>query len=436
VAKKDREEKPREYTRRQLSHFKKQKRRQRIIFISGISVIVAIILIISLGWYLTEYRPLHRTVVRVGDTKFDTAYYIDMLELYGRSNTGYSLSDLDMYLNLPQIIVQNELIKQAAAPLGITISDADVIEILKANGEPTSQAYIDAYRVQDLVTRLKDEYFGIQEVPVYADQVYMMAMMVESESVANEVRDRILSGDNFTTLAEEYAQDSSSKSNLGDYGLHPRDILRGKTQSDVPLGYAFEADVGDLSPPLSDNTTYKSLGYWLINVLDRPSDNETTVDALYLSSEEEALDIKARLEAGDNLTALADEYSQYSQSKQKHGELGVLTKPSDNTTTTVSTVFDQYAFDPATELGVWSDPLPDTKFTTKGGCWLVQVIEKEIDTKISDDDRTSLIETAYSNWLSNVWLEYASEIDATLLTSDIREWAIARAEKELAQAGG
>jgi parvulin-like peptidyl-prolyl isomerase len=435
VAKKDREEKPREYTRRQLSHFKKQKRRQRIIFISGISVILAIILIVSLGWYFTEYSPMHRTVIKVSDTKFDTAYYIDMLVLYGQANSGYSLEDLDMYLNLPQVIVQNELIKRAAVPLGITISDADVIQTLKANGQPTTPAYIDTYRVQDLVTRLKDEYFGIQKVPVYADQVDMLALMVESESVANEVRAKILNGDNFTALVDEYAQDSYSKSNQGEFGLHPRDILKGKTTSDVPLDYAFEAEVGDWSPPLADNGTYKSLGYWLINVLDRPSDNESTVDALYLSSEEQALEIKARLEAGDNLTAIADEYSQYSQSKQKHGELGVLAKPSDNTTT-VSTVFDQYAFDPNTALGVWSDPLPDTKFTTKGGYWLVQVTEKETNGKLSDDDRTSLIETAYSDWLNGVWLQYTSEIDATLLTSDIREWAIARAEKELAKAGG
>jgi parvulin-like peptidyl-prolyl isomerase len=436
VAKKKKEEKPREYTRRQLSHFKKQRRRQRIIFISGISVIVAIILIVFVGWYMTDYRPLHRTVIRVGDTKFDAAYYIDMLELYGKNYTSYSLDQIDMYMNLPQVIVQNELIRQAAAPLGITISDADIIQTLEENGQPTSQAYIDSYRTQQLVTRLKDEYIGIQKVPVSDNQVYMKAMMVESESVAIEVHDEIMNGDNFTALVDEYAQDSYSKSVEGDYGLHPRSILQGETQSDVPLDFAFGAEVGDLSPPLSDNESDKWLGYWLINVLDRPSDSEATVEALYLSSREQALDIKARLEAGEDLSALADEYSQYTPSKEKHGELGVLTNPSDNITRAVSVVFDTYAFDPATELGKWSDPLSDTKFSTKGGYWVVQVIEKEMNSKLSDDDRTQLIDAAYNDWLSDILLQYTSEVDTTALTNDVREWAKARAEKELAQAGG
>jgi parvulin-like peptidyl-prolyl isomerase len=432
MAKKKKEEKPREYTRRQLTHFQKQKRRQRIIFISGISVIVAIVVIVSLGWYMADYRPLHRTVIKVGDAKFDAAYYIDTLKKYGQSNTGFSLDQLDMYL--PNMIVQNELIKQGAEPLGITISDADIKQSLESGNQSVSAASIDISRAEQLATRIKDEYIGIQKVPVSDNQVHIMALMVESESVAGEVREKILNGDNFTTLVADYAKDSYSKTLNGDFGLHPRRILDEELNATVPLDYAFGADVGSVSPPLADNTTYKTIGYWLINVTDRPSDNESTVKALYLSTNEQALDIKARLEAGDNLTALADQYSQYSDSKNKHGEMGVITKPTENTTT-VTTAFDGYIFDPNTELGKWSDPIPDT-LSTQGGYWLVQVVEKEINAKLTDDDRSSLINMVYSDWLNELYTQHASEIDYSLLTSDIREWAIARAEKEIAQAGG
>jgi parvulin-like peptidyl-prolyl isomerase len=440
VAKKKKEEKPREYTRRQLSHFKKQKRRQRIIFISGISVIVAIILIVSVGWYMTDYRPLHRTVIKVGDTEFDTAYYIDMLKIYNQvyssqAYAGYSISIDQIEMNLPQVIIGNELIRQAAAPLGITISNADMKKTLEGNGQPTSQANIDYYRAQQLESRLKDEYFGTQVVPVSDNQVHIMAMMVESESVAEEVREKILNGDNFTTLVTDYAEDSYSKTVNGDFGLHPRGVLEDELYAAVPLDYAFGADAGSVSPPLADNTTYKTMGYWLINVTDRPSDNESAVEALYLSNNEQALDIKARLEAGDNLTALADQYSQYTGSKNNHGDLGVITMPADNTTTVISAAFDGYVFDPSTPLGKWSDPILDT-FSTQGGYWLVQVVEKEINAKLTDDDRTSLIGKAYSDWFNQIYSQHTSDIDMSGLTSDIREWAIARAEKELAQAGG
>jgi hypothetical protein len=435
VAKKKKEEKPREYTRRQLSHFKKQKRRQRIIVISGISVIVAIILIVFVGWYITDYRPLHRTVIRVGDTKFDTAYYIDMLEIYTQAYSGYSVSIDQIESYLSQYIIGNELIRQAAASLGITISNADMEKTLEDSGQPTSQASIDYYRTSQLESRLKDEYFSTQVVPVSDNQVHIMAMMVESESVAEEVREKILNGDNFTTLVAEYAKDSYSKTVDGDFGLHPRGILEDELDATVPIDYAFGADAGSVSPPLADNTTYKSIGYWLINITGRPSDNESAVEGLYLGNYEQALDIKARLEAGDNLTALADQYSQYNGSRNNHGDLGVITKPTDNTTMVLSAAFDGYVFDPSSPIGQWSDPIPDT-LSTQGGYWLVQVVEKEINTKLSDDDRSSLITKAYSAWYNQIYTERSSDIDTTALTTDIRDWAIARAEEELAQTGG
>jgi hypothetical protein len=252
--------------------------------------------------------------------------------------------------------------------------------------------------------------------------------------VAEEVRGKILNGDNFTTLVADYGKDSYSKAVNGDFGLHPRRILDSELDATVPLDYAFGAEAGSVSPPLADNTTYKMIGYWLINVTDRPSDNESTVEALYLSDNGQALDIKARLEAGDNLTALADQYSQYSDSKTKHGELGVITKPAENATR-ISAAFDGYVFDPNTELGKWSNPIPDT-LSTQGGYWLVQVVEKEIDAKLTDTDRSSLIDMTYADWVNEIYTQNASIVDTSGLTSDIRAWAIARAEKELAQAGG
>lgn len=433
MPKKKKEEKPREYSKRQLSHFQRQRRRQRIIFIAGVSVIVAIVLIVAVGWYMNEYRPLHRTVIKVGDTKFDTRYYVDALETYYQLYSGTPLESIDQ--SLADIIVENELIKQAAAPLGITVTDADIEKTIQDSGQKVTAAYVDVLRAQKLDIRLKDEYFGAQVVPVSDNQVHLMAMLVESESVAIEARDKLVNGDNFSALVDEYALDTYSKSVNGDYGLHPRQIFEENITTPVPLDFAFTAEAGTISPPLADNASYKSMGYWLINVLDRPSDNESTVDALLLGSREQALDIKARLEAGDNLSALADQYSQYTTSREQHGDMGVITRPSDNTTTAVSTPFDTYVFDPATELGKWSDPIPDTKFATQGGCWLVQVVEKETDAKLSDEDRSSLIDSAFSDWANQTYLARAADIDVSALTQDVRDWAIARATKEL-QAGG
>ena len=432
MAKKKRAEKPKEYTRRQLSHFQRQKRRQRLIFFSGISVIVAIVLIILVGWFVNDYRPLHRTVIKVGESEFNTAFYIDMLENYARANPSISMEYI--HSSIPNIVAQDELIRLEAEPLGITVDDEEIRKTLENAGQSATDADVTVVRTQQLVTRLKDEYFGTTVVPASADQVHIMAMLVESDSVAIEARDKLLNGENFSTMVAEYAQNSYSQSNEGDFGWHPASILEDELGSLIPVDYAFGAEPGDLSPPLSDNESSKSLGYWLIKVLDRISDNETIVQALYLSSNEQALEIKARLEAGDDLAALADEYSQYTPSKEKHGDLGVMTQ-ADNTTTVVSAAFDEYVFNPATELGKWSDPIADTVFSTKGGSWLVKVVEKEDNRTLSDDDRTYLIDKAYNEWINNLWLKYSAEIDMSGL-EDVLTWALERVNKELGLAGG
>ncbi len=432
MAKKKKEEKPKEYTRRQLSHFKRQKRRQRIILISGISIILAVIILVTWGWYDREFSKMHQTVIKVGESEFNTAYYIDMLKSYAAVNPSISLEYI--YPSIPNVVVQDELIRLEAEPLGITIDDEEIRKTLKDAGQSATDADVAIYRTQELETRLKDEYFGITVVPESADQAHILAMLVESEGVANEARDRLINGENLSTMVAEYALNSNSKDNEGDYGWHPASILEEDLGSSIPVDYAFGAAVGELSQPLSDNESYKSIGYWLTKVYARPSENESAVYAIYLSSQEQALEIRDRLEAGESLEDLAEEYSQYTESKEKYGDLGLLTR-TDNTATLVSATFDEYIFNPDTETGVWSDPIPDTAFVTQGGCWLVEVVEKEDNRLLSDEDREYLIDEAYMEWLNNILLEYASDIDKSGL-EDILTWAIARAEKELGLAGG
>jgi len=434
VAKKKKVEKPKEYTRRQLSHFQQQKRRQRIIFISGISIIVAIILIILVGWFLGEYRPMHRIVVKINDAEFNVAYYIDFLEFYGENNPGQSLDTISS--SLTQSIIQYELIRQAAQEVGITIDDKEIKKTLEDAGRPVTKVYMDIVRVQQLQTRLKDEYLGAQ-IPVSDNQVHMMAMLVEDESLAREVQAKLMNGDNFTALDEKYAQNYYSKNvNKGDYGWHPAAILNEQLGSLIPIDFAFGAEPGTLSPPLSDNISYKQVGYWLIKVLNMSEKEEGEVQALFLRSNDEAVDIKTRLESGDNMSALADEYSQYSPSKEKHGELGLITRPATENTTAISEAFDGYVFDPATELGKWSNPMRDEHFWTQGGYWLVKVIDKENNRNLSEDDRATLVDKAYNEWLNQLELKYAAGIDISGLTEEIRIWAVERATKELQSGGG
>lgn len=424
MAKKKKTEKPqREYTRRQISHLKKQRRRQHIVFYGGIAIIAAVILIVLIGWLMADFVPLHKTAIKVNDTDFNVSYYIDMLKIARANQPDQNIQSL--ISNVTGQIEQGELMRQGARNLGITVTDEETRKALEDMGAPVTDAYIGLWRDQLLRARLKDEYFE-PLVPESDNQVYPMIMLVESEDVADSIISRLQSGDNFTALAEEYAQNYYSKNvNKGDFGWHPRSILMDQLGSSIPVDYAFTAEVGALSDPLFDEDAYMQLGYWLLRVNDRPADDSANVSALLISSQELAEDVRARLEAGEDLGPIADELSNYSPSREKHGELGIMLQ-SDN----ISDPFNGYVFNPETLLGEWSEPLRDEKFWSRGAYWLVKVVDRDNDRKLSDEDRTHLIDKSFEDWVSALWSIPGNVVDDSNLTPELMQWIIERATED------
>jgi hypothetical protein len=427
VAKRKKEEKPREYTRRQLSHFKKEKRRHRVTLIAGIIVVAAIILIPVIGWFVTEYMPMHQTVLEVNGVKFSMADYINYIKI-GRLNDTSNKDTWTLAGEAMQYMEQGELMRQGAAKLGITVSDNDTRSYLKMMNLPDSRAFMHYYGNQLLASDLQNDYFGAN-VTKTADQVHPLMMMLESDAMATEIRDRIVSGDNFTELATEYAQNYYSKNvNQGDFGWHIREVLISEVGTDVPLDYAFSAAAGDLSPPLSDNETYKQWGYWLIKLVDRPAEGKVDVQALFVSDNATAMDIKSKLESNTvSLGAMADEYTQYSLSKENHGDLGVI-DISDNSTYTQA--FNDYVFNEASPVGTWSEPILEKELWTRGGSWLVKVVETEKNRAVSAEDRSYLITQAFNNWFDALKADPDLKLADTLLTDKMQQYAVNRVDKE------
>jgi len=425
LAKKTEEKQPREYTKRQLSHAKKQQLRQKIYLFGGIAVIVVVIVLTLAGWIFGEYLPLHKTIVTVYDTKISESDLIDTLYAYASSQQNF-----DMTQNMDYIVsamVQNELVRKAAAELGITVTDQEVTDAMTS--AKINKGYESIVRGSLLTDKLKKQYFA-KQVPDSGNQVLMNAMLVESESVVPEIRARLLSGDNFSMLADEYAQNTVSKTSKGVFDWHPQSVLESNLSTTIPTKWAFSENVtkGDISDALSDNVSSKLLGYWLIR-LNEPltTQNETTsanVSALLLSSKAEALSVKARLEAGDNLTAIADKLSQYSPSQQGHGQLV------ETVSANVSGVFNDYVFKGGATIGKWSDPLQDTRYWTKGGAWIVQVVDKSNSHAYSADDKSTLIDNAYSAWVTKLGQDATDDIKYTMDAPD-RATALDRATKKL-----
>lgn len=419
MTKKKTEKPQRIVTKRQLSHWQRQKKRQRIILGLGISIIAAVIVIVGVGWYIGQYQPLHQTVIRVNNTEFNMKYYIEMLKLYGGDQPGqYTQYLVDSAV---KNIEQNELIRQGALKLGISVSEDTVKEELKSSDLPNSDINRDLVRTQLLIIKLRDEYFE-QQVPVSADQRHVMAMLLESEQQAAEVKARLENGESFAGLAEELSLDYLSKTTQGDLGWHPKDILNELLGTTI-VEDVFNSEVGVLSQPIYDEELSKAVGYWLIMVLDIDEDEEAHVKTMLLGSEEEAQDVKARLEAGEDFATLAKELSQLDGVEENEGDLGILT-PGD-----VSPAFDEFVFNPELKLEMLSEPLRDEDIVTKGGYWLIKVVDKDEDRPIDDNDRDLLTAKVLDEWVSSLWDEPENEIDDSYLDDEKKAWAIGQAAR-------
>lgn len=404
----------RELTKRQLSRWQQQRRRQRIIFSVGIFIIVAVLGIIGGGWYLAEYQPRHQVVMRVNDVEFNMDYYVKMLSYYARGQSAqYMQAVAD---NILEIIKRTELIRQGALGLGISVSDDEVDEKLKSFDPPLSEDYRDIVAGQMLYDKMRAEYFD-KQVPVFAEQRHIMAMLLESESQAAEVRARLEEGEDFAELASELSLDSYTKTEGADLGWLPKGILPSLLNSSVPEEYAFSTEVGVLSQPVPDKEVRKGVGYWLVKLLDRDEiARQALVRVILLGSEEEAQKAKARLDAGEDFVALVEELSQDEKSKENEGQLDI-TSPD-----MVGEEFGAFVFDPETEPGAVSEPIREDDTMTKGGYWLIKVLGADDNRRIEDEDREMLKTIAFNDWVKGLLDNPENKVEV-YLTDEQKAWA-------------
>lgn len=409
-------EKPvREVTKRQLSRWQRQKKRQRILNAVGISVIAAVLVIVGSGWYISQYRPLHETVIRVNDTEFNMDYYIKTLRFFGEGQPSVYVRSLTDQVT--RIIQRNELVRQAAeSKLGISVSQQEIDEELKGSDPPVSEDYQDLVRANLLMSKLDTEYFE-QQIPLSTEQRQLMVMFLENEVQASEIRTRLEAGEDFAQLAGEFSL--AGLSDNGSLGWQVKELLELNLGTFVLGDYAFGAEVGALSQPLYEAMT-KSVGYWLIEVLEREEDvEEASVQAILLGSEKEAREVKARLEAGEDFPALAQELSQLGGAETDSGYLGLLIPGM------MTSAFDEVVFGAGLEPGVISEPVRDTDVMTEGGYWLVRVVGKDDDKQIEEADRDLLKAEVFNDWMEALWDDPENIVDS-YLDDEQKAWAADR----------
>jgi parvulin-like peptidyl-prolyl isomerase len=170
-------------------------------------------------------------------------------------------------------MIDQELITQAAAEMGISISDeeleASIAGIIEQSGgedgfnqslAATGTTY-DDFR-QMLLDQLLSEavYSSVTEsIESVAEQVHARHILLPTREMADEVLARLQAGEDFAYLAREYSEDISSRETGGDMGFFPRGVMPAEVEE-----VAFGLEVGELS-----GIVESQFGFHVLQVLER-----------------------------------------------------------------------------------------------------------------------------------------------------------------------
>jgi len=406
LAKKQKKNKPKQVpTKRQLSKWQRQARMRHIIIIAVAIFLAGILGYVGYGYYNSEIKPFHEVVIEVNDTSFNMDYYVKTFDARTKNiEPSYVYYWTD---TIARYIEDAELMRQEAKALDIVASREEIDKAIEEKEYPNDKIYRDIVETEILYEKLSG-YFASQ-LPDTMEQAHVQVMLVESQEVADAVRAKIESSGNFTALVDEFSCNPQIE---GDLGWLPRELMPRASIGEV----AFSLEPGETSK-IYDQSATKNVGYWLIEVTDKNEEKGIKARAMLLGSEQEALEIKSKLDKGEDFAVLAEEYSQHG-SKDDGGELGWLKQGDMN-----SEAFDEIAFN--LPLNSVSEPVKDESAQTEGGCWIAKVLQKG-EHELSEEIKESLTSNDFAQWLQE---QRENNTINNYLDEEKRAWAVDRVLK-------
>ena len=140
-----------------------------------------------------------------------------------------------------------------------------------------------------------------------------------------------------------------------------------------------------------------------------------SVQEILRGGEEGAQSIMARIEAGEDFAAGAEEFSQEDFSRENGGDVGWVNK------NIMSPAFQEIVF--SAELETLSEPIRDEMVVTKGGYWLIKVVGKEENREIDEETRSSLKAYDLTEWIKAMADDPANSLE-TFLDDGKKAWAM------------
>lgn len=231
------------------------------IGVGGLILVLVILGIPLYGYYLQRVVPGQEPVVVVNDTTITMDSYVRrlrlsrlLLESRGSQPGEFASAPMQLVFDL----VDDELIKQGARELGITLTPEEISEHKVAlSGQGVSgEQWADVAENRAWGAKLKK--YLASRVPEVAEQVQAQVILLDSEAKAKEVVERLQRGEAFAPLARELSHDGRIREKGGDLGWIPRGIVKGDRFDET----VFALAPGSLSGPIDTPE-----GYYVVKVL-------------------------------------------------------------------------------------------------------------------------------------------------------------------------
>lgn len=193
--------------------------------------------------------------------------------------------------NVLQGLIDQVLIEQAAAEMGITVTDGELEQSLQSVvGEDaasleqwlrmnnmTEEELRTMQRAQLLASKLIAVVSAT--VPTVAEQVHARHIFTVDRAKGQALLERLKKGENFAALAQQESEDASTAANGGDLGWFPRDVA---LMPPVVVQTAFALSVGEVS-----QLVQSEVGYHIIKVEAR-EDNRPLAPEMLLYAQQNA----------------------------------------------------------------------------------------------------------------------------------------------------
>ena len=352
----------------------------------------------------------------------DKPYYTDeFVRVYNKNLDlvkDESQKDLNQYLDL---YIGYKLKVNKANKLGLQDGQQYLSELKTYRTQLSKNYTTDSKVTKELVDegykRLQKE-VNASHILILVDENASPADTLAAYSKTKAIRERIMKGEDFGTVAAEVSQDPSAKDNKGNLGYF----------TSFRMVYAFENGAYNTPVGTVSNPVRTRFGYHLIKINDvRANRGEVAVAHIMILKQkdnEEVTtakttidDIYKKLQQGEKFEELA---KQFSEDKSSASKGGVLNRFGSGQLS--SEEFENKAFSLTKENPV-SEP-----FETQFGWHIVKLIEKfpiksyedsriELENKIGKDDRSRLITNSLTEKLRK---KYPVKRDAKLYSSIVK----------------